>query len=394
MTTISAAVPDEVPQRSGIFSAGLALFSMFFGAGNLIFPLIVGRAAGTETSSAIFGLSLSAVAFPLLGLFAMMFYSGDLHAFLARLGRGPAFLLLFLLQAAEGPFGCMPRLITLMHASVKPYFPSLSLFTFSILAAFGIFFLTVRPQRIVALLGIILTPIFLLTLGTLVGVGMIDAPAAQPVIENSTYHFVQGMKGGYQTMDLISALLFATMIMPHLSKGSKGSDTKVVRKRIIGASLIAAILLLASYVGLCWLSARHSWTLGSNLLPEDMLHAIAVKILGPAGGMIASATVLLACLTTAISLAAVFSSYLRYDLMKNKTGVALPLAITLASTAAFANLGFSGIVRFIGPLLEILYPALIVLCVLNIAHHLYRVQSIRTPVYAALALAAASFCLR
>ncbi|MBS0624896.1 MAG: branched-chain amino acid transport system II carrier protein [Verrucomicrobia bacterium] len=389
MSTISATEP--VHRRTGIFSAGLALFSMFFGAGNLIFPLLVGKAAGEESLFAILGLSLSAVAFPLLGLVAMMFFGGNLHAFLQRLGKWPSILLLLVLQGAMGPFGCMPRLFTLMHASVKPYFPELSLFAFSILAAGAVFILTVRPHRIVDLLGTILTPIFILTLGTLVIVGMIGAPAPQPVLEGSSYYFMQGIKGGYQTMDLLSALLFATMIIPHLSKGA---DPKSARRRVMGASGIAALLLTASYVGLCWLSARHSWTLDPNMLPEDILNAIAVKILGPTGGMFASITVLLACLTTAISLAAVFSSYLRTDLLKNRIGTASSLAITLLLVAAFANLGFSGIVRFIGPVLEILYPALAVLCVLNIVHHTNQVKIIRAPVYGALALAAVSFCLR
>ena len=388
MSTISE--PTEAQPRAGIFSAGLALFSMFFGAGNLVFPLIVGHAAGTETPLAILGLSLSAVAFPLLGLTAMMFYSGNLQAFLARLGRAPAFLLLLLLQAAMGPFGCMPRLITLMHASVKPYFPELSLALFSLFAALLIFILTVRPHKVVGLLGVVLTPIFLLTLGILVGVGMVGAPDAQLVPESSSFHFIQGMKGGYQTMDLISALLFATMIMPHLAKGA---GPKTERRRMMGASAIAALFLMASYVGLCCLSAHHTWTLAPNLLPEEILHGIAVKILGPVGGMIASATVIMACLTTVISLASVFSNYLRQDLLRNKTGVALPLAFTVLVMAAFANLGFTGIVRFLGPLLEILYPALIVLCLLNIAHNIYCVKSIRTPVFLTLGLGAASFCL-
>lgn len=384
------AVLDEKPRsKIGVLSAGLALFSMFFGAGNIIFPLLVGRSSGTETVSAIWGLGLSAVAFPFLGLVAMMFFSGNIRAFLARLGKWPAFLLLFVLQMSQGPVGAMPRLITLMHASIKSYFPGVSLLVFSIGICAVIFFLTIRPKKIVNLLGAFLTPILLLTLATLVIVGSIYAPEAKPVYEGSLHHFGQGIKLGYQTMDLTAALLFATVIIPHLSQGT--NDPRVVRRRMTQASLIASGLLMVTYIGLCWISAHHSWTFG-DVAPEDLLQRIAIQVLGPFGGFVSAAAVFLACLTTAISLAAVFSQYLKQDLLRNKAGGGASLGITLMVTAAIANLGFSGIVKLWGPLLEILYPALIVLCILNIAHCLYRVKPIAAPVFFALGFAIGGFC--
>jgi LIVCS family branched-chain amino acid:cation transporter len=344
---------------------------MFFGAGNIIFPLIVGKVSGTEAHYAILGLGISAVAFPFLGLFAMMLYSGNIGAFLARLGKWPAFALLFILQMSQGPAGSMPRLVTLMHASVKAYLPNLSLVVFSILICLAIFLLTIRPQKIIHLLGVILTPLFLITLGVLILVGAIWAPEAQPVLESSGHYFGQGLKLGYQTTDLCAALLFATMIMPHLSQGT--ADPKEVRRRMTYASLIASGLLMATYMGLCWISAHHSWTLGV-VAPEDLLQRIALKVLGPAGGIFAAVSIFLACLTTAISLAAVFSSYLQNDLLKNRVSTPAALSATLGVTAVFATLGFSGIVKLWGPLLEALYPVLILFCVFNIAHRLYRVK--------------------
>lgn len=361
--------------RIGVLSTGLALFSMFFGAGNLIFPLIVGRLAGTETLYALFGLGLSAVAFPFLGLIAMMLYGGNITAFLSRLGKWPAFALLLVLQLSQGPVGAMPRLVTLMHASFKPYFPSCPLSLFSLLICVGIFLLVIRPQKIIHLLGVILTPLLLLTLAILVVVGWVGAPEAQPSLEGGGHHFLQGLKMGYQTTDLIAALLFATVILPHLSQGT--NDPKVIRRRMTHASLIASGLLMITYIGLCWISAHHSWTLGP-VAPEELLHCIAFQILGPFGGIVSSAAVFLACLTTAISLAAVFSQYLHKDLLKDRLGNGASLALTLGFTAALANLGFSGIVKLWGPLLEALYPALIVLCLLNIAHCLYRVNRFLT----------------
>jgi len=374
----------------------MALYCMFFGAGNLIFPLLIGKSAGSQTPSAILGLTISAVAFPLLGLIAMMFYGGSLHRFLERLGKGPAFWLLLVLEITQGPL-CMSRLFTLMHASVKGYFPWATLPVASVLIAILSFLLVYRPQKLVALLGVILTPVFLVSLGVLVAVGIALGPTVPAAIEGAGHHFVQGVKGGYLTMDLISALLFATMVMPHLAAGAEGlapeDRERHVRRKMIGASLVAAGLLTASYVGLCLLSAHHGSTLPAGTAPEDLLHAISHKVLGPWGGAIAAVTVFLACLTTAISLAAVFSNYVRTDLFKSRISPTAALAITLAVTAAITNLGFSGIIRVMGPILEILYPGLIVLCLLNIGHSLYQVKPIRVPVFAALALSVGGFLL-
>jgi LIVCS family branched-chain amino acid:cation transporter len=355
---------EAIPQaRIGVLSTGLALFSMFFGAGNIIFPLIVGKMAGTETPYAIIGLGLSAVAFPFLGLIAMMLYGGSIQAFLSRLGKWPAFALLLVLQASQGPFGAMPRLVTLMHASMKPYFPNFSLFIFSLLICIGVFLLVIRPQKIIHLLGVILTPLLLFALTILIVVGSIWAPEAQISIEGGGHHFLQGLKMGYQTTDLIAALLFATVILPHLSQGT--SDRKIIQRRMTHASLIASGLLMATYIGLCWISAHHSWTLGT-VAPEDLLQRIAVQVLGPFGGFISACAVFLACLTTAISLAAVFSQYLQKDLLRGRVGDAVSLMVTLGVTAALANLGFSGIVTLWRPILEALYPVLIILCIFNI----------------------------
>ncbi len=377
----------KIPKPS-VLSAGLALFSMFFGAGNIIFPLILGGLSGSETPYAILGLGISAVAFPFLGLIAMMFFAGDINLFLGRLGKWPAFVLLFILQMSQGSVGALPRLVTLMYASIKPYFPGVSLVVFSLLICGVIFVLTIRPQRIVHLLGVVLTPLFILTLGVLILVGAIWAPEALPVFEGSSYHFSQGVRLGYQTMDLIAALLFATMILPHLSQGASGP--KEVRRRMTHASLIASGLLMATYIGLCWISAHHSWTLGQTA-PEDLLQRIAEKILGPFGGIISALSVFLACLTTAISLSAVFSSYVQKNLLNSRYSNSFALAVTLGVTAAFANLGFSGIVKLWGPLLGALYPALIVLSVLNIAHCLYRVKAIQAPVFFTLGFAVGGY---
>lgn len=397
MSTDSTMALKKTKPQVNVFFTGLALFSMFFGAGNIVFPLVIGQLAGTKTLFTILGLGLSAVAFPFLGLIAMMLYGGNLSLFLSRLGKWPAFGMLLIFQLAQGPVGCLPRLVTLMHASISPYFPGVSLFIFSLFICLGIFILTFRPKKIVDLLGNFLTPILLIALAILIVFGISNAPQAQPVAEGATHHFMQGMKGGYQTMDLIGSLLFATMILPHLSQGlssfSAPEAQRILHRRMIGSSIIAATLLMLTYIGLCLIASYHGFSMKGSVAPEALLHAISVKILGPAGGIVASIAIFFACLTTTISLVSVFSGYLREHLCNQKISPAFSLSLTLLVTGAFANLGFSGIAGFIGPVLEVLYPATIVLCILNIAHHLYQVKSIQSPVFFALGFALGGLCL-
>lgn len=398
MSADSIVVTEKPKQHAGVLFAGMALFSMFFGAGNLIFPMIIGHAAGSKTPAALIGLAFSAVAFPFLGMIAMMFYRGNLRSFLERLGKWPAFALLFVLQMAQGPVGCLPRLVTLMHTSVKSFFPDLSLFIFSILICVVVFLLTFRPQKIVDLLGMVLTPILLLSLAVLIGVALIHPPEVQIVSGGNMQYFLGGLKGGYQTMDLIAAFLFATVIIPHLSHGTESLPSEeaewIIRKRLKGASLIAAGLLMAAYLGLCWLSSHYSRTLQPTVAPEELLVAISDRVLGSWGGFISAITIFFACLTTSISLTSIFSEYLKKEIFKERVSSVASLIVTLAATAAMANLGFSGIVKLMEPILEIIYPALIVLCLINIGYCSYKFKPIKVPFYLVIAIATLCFYLR
>jgi LIVCS family branched-chain amino acid:cation transporter len=119
-----------------------------------------------------------------------------------------------------------------------------------------------------------------------------------------------------------------------------------------------------------------------------MLSAIAIKLLGPSGGCIAAVAVITACLTTAITLASIFADYLRKDLCKGKINPSMALLLTLAMTTVFANLGFEGIAAFLGPILQIVYPGLILLTVLNLLHALYGYSMVKIPVFLMFAVSA------
>jgi LIVCS family branched-chain amino acid:cation transporter len=352
---------------------------MFFGAGNLIFPLLIGQSVGDNWVYATIGLGLTAVLVPFLGLAGMVFFDADYYKFFGRLGRVPGYLLLLLLQLILGPFGVIPRLFTLMHAITKPYFFDISLFYFSLISGLLVFLCTVKKQNIIALLGIVLTPVLLLSLLGLFFSGMIT-PSTHFNTEVAPWSsFLEGLLGGYHTMDLIAAFLFATVILPYFKKDENTSNASVP-SQLLSSSLIAAALLLFTYVGLSYISAYHGLSHDSHV-SEELLGTIAFKLLGPVGSFTAAMAVVTACLTTAISLSSIFADYLQKDLLHGKIGTTTSLVITLSIAVAFANLGFTGINAFLSPILQICYPGLIVLTVLNILHYLYGVTIVKTPVF-------------
>lgn len=375
--------------RTSLLTTGLALFSMFFGAGNLIFPLLIGKSVGGNVWFAVSGLALTAVIVPFLGLAAMILFQADYHRFFGRIGRVPGLLLLLFLQLILGPFGVIPRLVALMHAMAGQYLFDVPLILFSILAAVVIFGCSFRRERLIKFLGAILTPILLLSLAALVFFGLTDGSSLNPAAFSAGDSFLQGLLGGYNTMDLIAAFLFATVVLPHFQKETDlehpAQRRRSLLRKMVFSSLIAASLLFLTYVGLCLISAHHGWAPGVDCPPEQMLGAIAIKLLGPWGGCIAVVAVIIACLTTAMTLVSIFADYLRKDLCKEKIGPLTALILTLVMTTFFANLGFGGIAAILSPILQVVYPGLILLTVLNLFHALYGYRMVKSPVFLAFA---------
>ena len=240
-------------KSSGVIAAGLALFSMFFGAGDLLWPLILGGASGDRNFFAMLGLLITGVSLPLLGLISMMLFEGDYRAFFGRIGKIPAIVLIFIVQAILGPLGSIPRLITLSYATLKIYLPeNLTLVGFSLIACLIVLAFTVRPQKVISILGLILTPFLLLTLGAILILGFISHPDALPIDMLNFDAFKNGLKVGYNTLDLIASFIFAPLVMSHFIVQNPKEDPQTARKtmfkKMIKASFLAAGLLSTMYI--------------------------------------------------------------------------------------------------------------------------------------------------
>lgn len=372
--------------KTVIFSTGLAMFSMFFGSGNLVFPLLVGQMSEGHYLLAGLGIVLTGVLVPFLGILAMLFFKGKTEELFSLIGKYAPFWLSLICLSIMGPFGVLARCITVAHGAFQLIIPHSPLWLFSLAACGVIFVLTVKKNRIVPMLGSFLTPFLLASLAAIMGCALYltDLPTSESA--GGWTSFKTGGFQGYQTMDLLAAFFFSTFIINHLKKRA---DPETDPARIISvffrSSLIGAGLLSLIYGLLVTLGAMYAPLL-ANVPPQEMLGFVAQQCLGSFAAPIMSACVILACLTTAIVLTSLFADFLRKEVTQKKLPHNASLAMTLAFAFGTSTLEFSGIACYIGPLLEIMYPALIVLAVLGILHKLWGWRSVRMPFAATLAL--------
>lgn len=343
-----------------IWAAGLAIFSMFFGSGNLVFPLLLGQNAQNETFFGIVGLLLTDVLMPFLGVLAMILVNGDYQRFFGWLGRIPSLLICGSIIALIGPFGVLPRCLTIAHAGFKMYIPGFSLLSFSILACALIYFASLRKGRMMNILGYILTPLLLLSLAVIVVKGLFSMPPIEVGSMSSGQAFVLGLSEGYNMMDLLAAFFFSKTVLMYF-KDSEG----VHLSRTLKAGIIGMSLLGLTYIAFAFLGASFSTTL-QGVAHEQLLMQIAYSVLGSFGGRVATLAIILACLTTAMALADVTVNFLVQDIFKGKLKKRTAMLLTLLISVFVSMFEFSGIAQFLGPILQICYPFFIVLTLINL----------------------------
>lgn len=365
---------------------GLAMFSMFFGAGNVIFPLAVGQFAGQGNLFAMGGLILTAAVMPIAGVIAMTLFDGDIKGFFGRLGKTPGFLLALLTITLLGPLGSTPRCIALAYTTLKTFLPPVSPVIFSAFACVLLFLFTYKRTHLLKLLGWVLTPVLLISLFTLIMMGILSPHETAPTEITRLNLFFHGLKEGYNTMDLLAAFFFSSTILSILKREKTNYLSLALRASVVGAILLAVV-----YLGFSTLAAFHAG--GMNVGKDELLTAITVKIAGPYAGILVGVTVALACLTTAIALITAFSDYFQKEVFKEKVSYRKTLIGALLVTFVVSTFEFKGISAFLSPLLEICYPGLIVLTFLNIAYRLKEFKPIKTPVFFAFLLAGALYLL-
>lgn len=344
-----------------MISTGFAIFSMFFGSGNLVFPLALGEIVGGSYGYALTGLACTAIMTPLLGLFALLYCEGKEKVFFRPLGKALSTAIPLIIILIIGPFGGIPRCITVAHGSMHLVTEHVSLVCFSLLSIGVIYIASFDEEKVMPILGTILTPFLLLSLSLIVYYGIIDAPS-HVVQMPSSESFLKGLHIGYQTMDLLAAIFFAPAVIHYMKRSLKGRSYSKRRQLWIirGAFIIGGALLCVIYGCFIYLGGSYSDIL-SEVSVESGLATIAFKTLGGYAGSVVSIAIIVACLTTAIILVSVCAHYLRQNIFNNKIS-RHKLSISILSVAFTVSIfSFEGIVWALSPVLEVFYPLLILL---------------------------------
>lgn len=378
--------------QSELVTLGLAIFSMLFGAGNLMYPLAVGMFSGSANLLGITAFLITAVCLPLIGIISMILFNGDYEAFFGRLGKKTGNFMIFACLIIIGPLIAMPRIITLSHTIMAPFMPvpllqdthsMLSSFVFALLFLAITFLFTYRESKIVDVLGQIVSPLLLISLGGIILKGIFFAQEIVVSTHSTTQIFTTNLMRGYETLDLLGALFFSSIILVILRSNPKNKNKSESQFAWLGlqGGLIGISLLAIVYIGMSLLGMYYGHGL-EHINSGELFREISLRIVGTHGTLVIATAVLMACLSTAIAIAAVLSEYVQHNLFIGNISYIQALLLTLASCIPLSTAGLGYVLHLTaGPITFVGYPTLIALTFANMAHKLFGINMVRIPVY-------------
>lgn len=364
-------------KRKDTFFVGLMLFSMFFGAGNLIFPPFLGAGAGTSFWPAIIGFVLTGVGLPLLVIFAIALVTDGANELGNRVHPWFGSVFTIIVYLSIGPFFGIPRNANVaFEMGFKPLVNGTSvnnsvlLFGFTLVFFGLVYLLALNPTKVVDYMGRIITPVLLVSIVILCVTGFtkLNRPFTAPNDTYKTATLFKGFIDGYQTMDALAALAFGIVILTTIRQ--KGvHERRQLTKYTFKAAIVAGTALTLVYLGIGFLGAKMggygNYDNGTALLSEA-----AKMLLGTGGTVLLGFIFTLACFTTVVGLTIACGEYFAkiFPKLSYRTVVNV---ITLVGFL-IANLGLNQIIAISIPFLEMAYPLTIVLVTMSFFHRFYR----------------------
>lgn len=356
------------------------LFGLFFGAGNLIFPVYMGQLAGKNVWPATIGFLVTGVGLPLLGIVAMgLSHSTGLYDMGSRIHPIYSTFFTCMLYLTIGPFFAIPRTATVsFEVGVAPLLPDgsarLWLAFFSLFFFAAVLWFSLRPSKILTYVGKILNPIFLIFLGILVvsalinPIGSISTASVAHIYQNGS--FFKGFLEGYNTMDALASLAFGIVVIKVIQNlgvenpSTVASDT--VKSGFFSMTIMAIIYISLTIIGA---QSRGLYDVASN--GGEALAIISRHYFGNIGAMILAITMIFACMKTAIGLITSCSETFAtlFPRSLNYKGYAITFCLV---SFGIANIGLSNIISFSIPVLMFSYPLAITLILLSLFHRLFK----------------------
>ena len=349
------------------------LFGMFFGAGNLIFPVHLGQLAGSNVWPAIIGFIITAVGIPIFGVAAIgITHSDGLQALSSKVGKGYGIFFTCLLYLTIGPLFAIPRCATVSFTTgVTPMLGDgskewLALLIFSAIFFAFVLFFSLRPGKITLWIGKIINPIFLLFLAVLVIAALThpstSVSAVEPAEAYKTGAFFSSFIEGYGTMDAIAGLAFGIVVIDVIRRMGV-SDDNAVAYDVLGSGVLTGILMAVIYVVTILMGTQSRGLFETSDNGGIALTQIAGHYFGSVGQIILAITITFACLKTSIGLVTSCSE----TFVKMTHGkISYPVWAVLFTLFSFAvsNVGLSAIIEYSIPVLMLIYPPAIALIAL------------------------------
>ena len=343
---------------------GFALFAMFFGAGNVVFPPYIGMHAGEQWANGFLFYFIADIGLALVAMFAIL-HAGGADNITGRIGHVASKVLMCAVILCIGPMVAIPRTAaTTLEMSVTPFFSGMSPVVFSIIFFAVILLLSIKQSAVIDIVGKILTPALLIGLLILIVKGFVS-PIGDIVDTgvSASEVTVNGIKSGYQTMDVLAAMAFGIIILS--SADEKGyTDSKSAAKMIGIAAALSGVLLLIVYFGLTYLGATASTVFPTDISRANLVIGIVELLLGKAGLIIFAIVIALACITTAVALVSSAASFFA-KLANDKISYGVFVVVICVSSAVISNLGLDMIIAIATPVLDIVYPPMLVLILLS-----------------------------
>lgn len=343
---------------------GFALFAMFFGAGNLIFPPALGRETGSEFLISTIGFLITGVGLPILGILSCIKSGGNFQLMANKVGKKFSIITTTALILAIGPIVAIPRIAaTTFELSLHPLFPSGKPFIVILIYFIVTLVFVLNPTSIVDNIGKFLTPILILMLSLIIVKGIVF-PIGPITNTNFNNFFSKSLLQGYQTMDAMAAVIFASIIINSVKNKGYTSSNNIL-KTTIYSSIVAVIGLSFIYGGLLYLGSQTTTLFVQDISKTQLISEIAKNVLGSLGTIVLSISVGLACLTTSIGLTATSSEFLT-RLSNGKLPYRFNAILVSIISIIIALNGVDKIVYFASPILDVLYPVIIVIILLNL----------------------------
>lgn len=361
-----------------ILALGFMAFALFVGAGNIIFPIMLGIQSGEYVWIATAGFLLTAVGLPIITMVALARVGGSIDTLSLPIGKRAGLILAAICYLSVGPLFATPRTCTVSFSTGIASWAgdgALPLLIYSVMYFVVVSVISLYPGKLLDSVGYVLAPVKILAL-TVLSIAALFWPAGAVIPATEVYQtaaFSSGFIKGYLTMDTLAAMVFGIVIVNAVR--SRGiSDPHLLTRYLVIAGGIAGIGLILVYLSLAKLGNNSGELIAQSAGGPEILYAYVQKTFGIMGSSFLALLIFVACIVTAVGLTCACAEFFAQHLPLSYRTLILILG---GFSMLVSNLGLAHLTNLSAPFLVAIYPPCIVLVLLSFSlkwwHHYSRI---------------------